>query len=60
MTRKRIQTRERGNVFVNFDFENRTYQIDPEQRKVYRRFVEIETAKASQIISVWRSEPVSA
>ncbi len=60
MTRKRIQTRERGNVFVNFDFENRTYQIDPEQRKVYRRFVEIETAKASQIISVWRSEPASA
>jgi len=40
---------------VNFDFEDRTYQIDPQLRKVYRRFVEIETSRASQIISVWRS-----
>ena len=41
---------------VDFDFEDRTYQIDPDRRKVYRRFVEIETSKASEIISTWRAE----
>ena len=44
--------------FVNFDFQDRTYQIDPERRKVYRRFVEIETSKASEIMTVWRSQNV--
>jgi hypothetical protein len=39
---------------VNFEFQDRTYQIDPGQKKVYRRFVEIETAKAAEIFSVWR------
>jgi hypothetical protein len=39
---------------VNFEFQDRTYQIDPGQKKVYRRFVEIETAKAFEIFSVWR------
>ena len=36
---------------VNFDFEDRTYQIDADRRKVYQKFVEIETGKASTIIS---------
>ncbi len=40
---------------VSFDFEDRTYQIDPARHKVYRRFVEIETSKASQIFSTWRA-----
>ncbi len=39
---------------VQFRFEDRTYQIDPRLRKVYRRFVEIETSKAAEIFSVWR------
>ena len=39
---------------VNFEFQDRTYQIDPRQKKVYRRFVEIETAKAFEIFSSWR------
>jgi hypothetical protein len=39
---------------VNFEFQDRTYQIDPRQKKVYRRFVEIETAKAFEIFSIWR------
>ena len=43
-----------------FDFEERTYQIDPNRNKVYRRFVEIETAKASQILILWRARPASA
>ena len=45
-------------TFVNFNFEDRTYQIDPDMRKVYRRFVEIETSKAATILAVWRSEVV--
>ena len=45
-------------TFVNFDFEDRTYQIDPDMRKVYRRFVEIETSKAATILAVWRSDVV--
>ena len=45
--------------YVDFDFENRTYQIDPEAKKVYRRFVEIETSRASHILSVWRSAAVT-
>ena len=39
---------------VQFRFEDRTYQIDPSLKKVYRRFVEIETSKAAEIFSVWR------
>ena len=45
--------------FVDFRFEDRVYQIDPNQKKVYRRFVEIETSKASQILSNWRSVAVA-
>jgi len=41
---------------VNFSFGDRTYQIDPGKKKVYRRFVEIETAKAFEILSTWRSQ----
>ncbi len=46
-------------TYVNFDFEDRTYQIDPDAKKVYRRFVEIETSRASQILSIWRSGEVT-
>ena len=45
---------------VSFDFEDRTYQIDPARHKVYRRFVEIETSRASQIFSIWRAATASA
>jgi hypothetical protein len=45
---------------VNFDFEERTYQIDADRRKVYRKFVEIETAKASTILSIWRAQAANA
>lgn len=44
---------------VTFSFEDRTYQIDPGRNKVYRRFVEIETSKAFEILSTWRSRFVS-
>jgi hypothetical protein len=41
---------------VNFAVGDRTYQIDPERQKVYQRFVEIESARASAIFSVWRAQ----
>lgn len=54
---KRIK-RKPGKI-ENFDFENRTYQIDPDLKKVYRSFVEIETSKASAILMSWREQAVS-
>ena len=39
---------------VTFTHEDQTYQIDPDLRKVYRRFVEIETKKAATIFAVWK------
>jgi hypothetical protein len=52
--------REDKAVVVNFVFGDRTYQIDPQRQKVYRRFVEIETSKAFEIYSRWRSLEASA
>ena len=53
MPRKRVVAESKP--IVNFEFEDRTYQIDPGLKKVYRRFVEIETSKAAEIFSIWRS-----
>jgi len=60
MPRKRVQPVADRVPIVTFQFEQRTYQIDPNQRKVYRRFVEIETSKAAQILSTWRAQQVVA
>jgi hypothetical protein len=61
MARKPAARRTKSeNAMVDFDFGNRTYQIDPDRRKVYRRFVEIETAKAAEIFSTWRSQNAPA
>ena len=45
---------------VDFTFQDRTYQIDPQRQKVYRKFVQIETSRAMQIFSVWRSRNAQA
>lgn len=37
--------------FIDYRFEDTTYQIDTARRKVYRSFVEVETSRASQIIA---------
>jgi len=55
MARKRIAS-SKPTPMVTFSFEDRTYQIDPGRKKVYRRFVEIETSKASEILSTWRAQ----
>lgn len=59
MAAKRVSKKNERNRIVNFALDDHTYQIDPERRKVYRRFVEIETSRASQIISMWRAEGAS-
>ena len=43
---------------VDYHFGAMTYQIDPERQKVYRRFVEIETGRASTIFASWRASTV--
>ena len=58
MPRKRLDDRP-ATPIVNFNFEDRTYQIDPGRKKVYRRFVEIETSKAFEILSTWRAAHAS-
>jgi hypothetical protein len=40
---------------IEFSFGSQTYEIDPERHKVYRRFVEIETGRASTIFASWRA-----
>jgi len=61
MARKRgRKTSEVEIKIVNFDFRDRTYQIDPARQKVYRSFVEIETSKAFEIYSFWRSQNAQA
>lgn len=49
-----------GSSVVNFEFQERTYQIDPQRGKVYRRFVEIETSKAVEIYTLWRATHATA
>jgi hypothetical protein len=60
MPRKVTRRVQDSNPFVNFSHNDHTYQIDPERRKVYRRFVEIETATAAEIVSTWRSQNAQA
>jgi hypothetical protein len=60
MARKRRKVSEAEIKIVNYDFGDRTYQIDPTRQKVYRRFVEIETSKAFEIYSNWRSQNAQA
>lgn len=43
---------------VDYSYGTHTYEIDPERQKVYRRFVEIETGRASTIFASWRASNV--
>ena len=56
MPRKTSKKPARKISVVQYRFQDRTYQIDPDRRKVYRSFVEIETSKAFEIFSTWRAE----
>ena len=43
---------------VDYSYGTQTYQIDPARQKVYRRFVEIETGRASTIYASWRASTI--
>lgn len=40
---------------IEFNFDNTLYQIDPTRRKVYLRWIEVETAKTSLIFGAYAS-----
>jgi hypothetical protein len=40
---------------IEFNFDNTLYQIDPTRRKVYHRWIEVETAKTSLIFGAYSS-----
>lgn len=41
------------NSMIDFDFGDVSYQIDPSRRKVYHRWVEVETAKTFLIMGAF-------
>jgi len=43
---------------IDFSFGNTLYQIDPARRKVYHRWVEVETAKTSLIMGAYSSTQI--
>ena len=60
MAKTRTAKRTETPPIIRFSVNDRTYEIDPTLKKVYRRFVEIETSKAAEIFSIWRSGHASA
>jgi hypothetical protein len=59
MTRKaqaggKAGTRKSGNAIIEFNYANVSYQIDPARRKVYHRWIEVETAKTCAIMSAFQ------
>jgi len=40
-------------AIVEFDYDNMNYQIDPLRRKVYRKWIEVESARTYLIMSAW-------
>jgi hypothetical protein len=47
-----------SNGMIDFDFANVSYQIDPTRRKVYLRWIEVETAKTCLIMGAWSQSRV--
>ena len=38
---------------VDFAYDNTSYQIDTQHRKVYRKWIEVESARTYLIMSAW-------
>jgi hypothetical protein len=49
----RRQSARKQNGMVDFSYANVSYQIDPNRRKVYHRWIEVETAKTCLIMGAW-------
>jgi hypothetical protein len=52
VTSKKQSSRQQ-NGMVDFSYANVSYQIDPTRRKVYHRFIAVETAKTCLIMGAW-------
>ena len=48
------------NGMIDFNFGETLYQIDPNRKKVYHKWVEVETSKTFQIIGAYSSAQVQA
>ena len=46
--------------FVSFNFQDSTYQIDLERRKVYKSWVEVHRSKELAVISAFRAASPAA
>jgi hypothetical protein len=49
----------KSNGMIEFNYGNVSYQIDPNRRKVYQRWVEVETARTFVIMSAWNQSRTS-
>lgn len=58
--RKAIAKPQTTNQVVTYRVGAQTYQIDTGKQKVYRQFVEIETARAFEIYASWRATTATA
>ena len=42
--------------YVKFKYGNTRYTVSPEKKKVYNEWVEVETSRAADILTAFRSE----
>ena len=56
----RRQPARKSNGMIDFSYANVSYQIDPNRRKVYHRWIEVETAKTSLIFGAYSSTVAAA
>lgn len=54
------KTRSAQSSMIDFTFGNNSYQIDPARRKVYHRWIEVETAKTCLIMGAFSDEQAQA
>ena len=52
-TRGARKTRKNAHGMIDFSYANIEYQIDPNRRKVYHRWIEVETSKTSLIMGAF-------
>jgi hypothetical protein len=45
-------------TIIEFAYDNTSYQIDTQRRKVYRKWVEVESARTYLIMSAWSKKAV--
>ncbi len=53
MTKGSQKRSTRVQPIVDFDYNNTNYQIDTQRRKVYRQWIEVESARTYLIMSAW-------